>query len=446
VQEYHSTNLHQQLEKATTMDDVMNVAEAELSIDREKMYTDALACDAPAIRLNPLLTDKEAEDARWWYKYLDHEVILLHGPIRSGKGTIGDKVLKLANWYYNKTVLLDYRPRELFDLQYVPTYYDKEYNNPHDPVLVKHTKYVRFDKKVFIDQIARMGDVSLGELANDAAPDIAKINKAKADEVASLRGRWMAQTGRVWLQDAILGLDEIKQYHPLRNQLNPFGILLIYLYDLLGHMHLCILGMTAYYNELDPNQFLPKVTVEIKVHKSELNPYAHFGEVYRSHWVNSKGDRELKRVRSYVVDGREPWPLLGNYAYSELAQDIGMGELDMQTGIRSSEYIVLKSTRDFRRINGVAWLENEYIGYALASDDEGWTYVIDEMQGMVRGENYGVPNALIGVQRRLNYRINRCEPAAHKKGVVIYSGLGVYDIFDSENARGVPVAKSLLKN
>ena len=443
---YHSTNLHQQLDKAQTMDDVMNAAEAELMIKRDQMYTDALACDAPAIRLNPLLTDKEAEDARWWYKYLDHEVILLHGPIRSGKGTVGDKILKLANWYYNKTVLLDYKPRELFDLQYVPRYYDEEYNNPHDPVLVKHTKYVLFDKKVFIEQIARMGDVSLGKLANDADPDIAKINKAKADEVMSIRGMWMAQTGKVWLQDGILGLDEIKQYHPLRNQLNPFGILLIYLYDLLGHMHLCVLGMTAYYNELDPNQFLPKVTVEIKIHKEEDKPYIHFGDVYKSHWINSRGDRELKRVRNYVVDGREPWPLLGNYAYSELAQAVDEGELDMQTGIRLTPQLVLKSTKGFRPINGVAWVENEYVGYALASDEEGWTYMIDEIEGLKRSENYGIPNALFVVQRRLNYKTNHCEPAEHKKGAVVYTGLGVYDIFDSENARGVPVAKSLLKN
>jgi len=438
------TSVNRQLEKAQTMDDVMNAAEAELMIKRENMYTDALSCDAPVMNLNPYLTDKEIEDARWWFKYLDHELILIHGTIRQGKGTIFAKISKIANWYYNKTVLLDYMPRELFDLQYVPSYYDKEYNNPHDPQLLKHTKYVHFNKKVFIEQIARMGDVSLGQLANDADPNITKINKSKADEVISMTGVWMAQTGRVWMQDAILGLDEVKQYHPKRNQLNPFGTLLLYLYDLIGHMHLCIVGMTTDYYALDDIQYLPKVTIEIKVHKSELNNYVHFGEMSKCHWVTARGNRELKPIKRITVDGREPWALLGNYYYGELAEDIDMGILDMKTGIRTTQHIALKSTKGLRPINGVAWIENEYVGYALISDENGDTYEMSD-KGLQKSTNYGIPNALLFVQRRMNWRVNRCQPALHKRGAVVYSGLGLYDLFDSENARGAPVPKSLLK-
>jgi hypothetical protein len=448
-----TTNLSQQLgelENTGTMDDIMNALDAELIINREKMYTDTLACDAPKIKLNPLLTSKEAEDAKWWYKYLDHELMLITAPIREGKGTIGGWIAKKANWYYGKTILLDFMPRELFDLQYIPSYYDEQYNNPHDPRLVKRTKYVLFDMKLFISQIARMGDVALGKLATEADPDTIKLSKAQVDEFARLTGAWVSQSGNVWLRDGVLELDEIKQYHPKRNQLNPRGTLLLYLYDQLGHMHLSVIGMTPDKNVLDDNQFLPKVTVEIKVHKSEKNQYTHYGEMYKSLWVTALGKSELRPVKHLVVDGREPWPLLGNYYYGELAQDIDRGHYDTKTDLRTTPYIMLKDTKvnqpdGLRPINGVAWIENEYVGYALATDSEGYSYVVDELEGLIRGANEGIPNAILCVQRRMNWRENHCEPSEHRKGSVVYSGWGVYDIFDSENARGMPVSKSLLK-
>jgi hypothetical protein len=280
----------------------------------------------------------------------------------------------------------------------------------------------------------------LGVQNTDADPELEKIEKAKAMEVRRLSGVWVSQKGRVWLQNAIMGLDEIKRYHFKLRQNDPFGVMLVYLYDLLRHMHLCILGMTAYYNELDPNRFLPKVTVEIKCHKSEYNIHTHFGDIYRAQWNSAKETRNLRKLKTETVDGREPWALLGNYVYGELAQDVDKGILNMATGLRITDCILLKDTKGFRDENGVAWLENEYIAYALRTDAEGFSY-----EKGVKSKNFGIPNALIYVQRRANWRINHCEPAEHKAGAVVFTGLGVYDIYDSENPFDLPVSKSMRK-
>jgi hypothetical protein len=434
------TSVHRQLEKAETLSDCMEAVNAEMSVKRGIKYDDSLSDDTSNIVYNPYLTDKEYEDARWWAEYADHDVFLLHGALGSGKGTHGNRISKCFNWYYGKNVILDYRPRELFDLQYVPSYCDLAHGNPHDPILLQHTDYVYFDKSSFIEQLSRMADVSLGGLANDADPNLEKLEKSKVEEIRRLSGVWLTQTGLVFFQNGVLTIDEIKRYHHKRNSNNPFGRMLILLYDLLRHAHLCVVAMTAYYDELDPLEFLPKVTVEIKCHKSEYNQHTVMGDMYKVNWMDSKQTRSFKKLRQLVVDGREPWALLGNYVHTEILQDIGKGALNTSTGIRTTDIIMLKDTEGFRDEKGVAWIENEYIGYALRTDKDGWTYE--------RGQRYqklGVPNALIGVVRRLNWRNNKCEPAEHKKGAAVFTAPGVFDIYNSWSAFGLPIPKSMTK-
>jgi hypothetical protein len=440
VDGYHSTNLSQQLDKAETLSDVMEAASAEMSVNRAEKYDTSLSDDLSRIELNPLLSEKEIEDAKFWINYADHDVFLLHGALGSGKGTIGNRTIKLFSWYYKKNVILDYRPRELFDMQYKPKSYDVEYNNPHEPILVKHTDYMYFDKKQFIDQIARMADVSLGALADDANPELEKVEKSKADEVRRVAGLWISQYGMVFLQNGILGLDEIKRYHHKRNSNNPFGRMLILLYDLLRHAHLCVVGMTAYYEELDDLEFLPKVTVEIQCHKSELNQHTVLGDTSKVQWQSGKSNRYFKKIKKLVVDGREPWDLLGNYVHTELAQDVDEGVLNSSKSMRKTDIILLKDTTGFRDENGVAWLGNEYIGYGLRTDAEGYIYEKGN-----RSKNVGVPNALIGVYRRMNWRINHCEPEKHRAGTPVFTGMGVFDTYNSWSAFGLPVSKGLLK-
>ena len=517
MSDYHSTNFIDHLRKAQTLDDAMDAANAELSINRTSKYDDNLPGDDNNLVINPFLTDKEYDDAVKWQKYLDHEVILLHGGIGQGKGAIGDMIMKKANWYYDKKVILDFRPRAHFDMQFIPQYYDLANHNPRNPMLLRQTDYMFFDKKTYVEQLARMGDASLGELANDADPNLKTMESKKAAQVSHLTGAWMTQYGMVHMQRAIMGLDEIKKYHFKMRQNDPFGIQLIYMYDIIRHMHLCVLGMTAYYDDLDQNRYLPKVTVEIKCHKSEYNLHTVMGDMYKVNWIEAKKTRQFQRTNLPIkLDVIEPWDLLGgtvleltkagydvlpsimndkekdsdliqlqelmiavkesgkvslfnppyrnggesrwkmidilnvvtkyaylikmDYAHTELAEDIGKGNLFESNGvlIRQTDIILLKDATGFRDENGVAWIESEYIGYALRTDADGWAYKDGE-----REKDYGIPNALIGVTRRLNWRLNHCQPASHEKGAEVYTGLGVGDTYNSWNPVGLPVAKSM---
>ena len=513
--DYHSTNFLEHLRKAKTLDDAMDAANAELSVNRTSKYDDNLPDDDNNLTINPYLDDAEYDDAVKWRQFLDHEVILLHGGLGQGKGAFGDKILKSANWYYDKKVILDYRPRAHFDFQFMPQYYDLKNHNPHNPMLLKQSDYMFFDKKTYVEQLARMGDASLGELANEADPNLKTMESRKAAQVSHLTGAWMTQYGMVHMQRAIMGLDEIKKYHFKMRQNDPFGIQLIYMYDVIRHMHLCVLGMTAYYDDLDQNRYLPKVTIEIKCHKSDYNLHTVMGDMYKVNWIEAKKTRQFQKVSMPLkLDVIEPWPLLGgtvleltkagkeilpqladdtekdvsltqlyelmvaintvgraslfnlpykigwkmidilnvvtayaylikmDYAYTELVEDVDVGKLYESNGIllRKTDIILVGDTTGFRDENGVAWLESEYIGYALRTDSEGWSYKNGE-----REKDYGIPNAFLGVSRRLNWRINHCEPAEHKAGAVVYSGLGVGDTYNSWNPVGLPVAKSMKK-
>ena len=511
--DYHSTNFIDHLRKAQTLDDAMDAANAELSINRTSKYDDNLPDGDNNLAINPFLTDKEYDDAVKWQKYLDHEVILLHGGLGHGKGAIGGMMLKKANWYYDKKVILNYRPRAHFDFQFMPSYYDLKNRNPHEPLLFRQTDYMYFDKKTYVDQLARMGDASLGELANEADPNLKTMESKKAAQVSHLTGAWMTQYGMVHMQRAIMGLDEIKKYHFKMRQNDPFGIQLICMYDVIRHMHLCVLGMTAYYDDLDQNRYLPKVTIEIKCHKSEYSQHTVMGDMYKVDWIEAKKTRQFQHTNMPIrLDVIEPWPLLGgtvleltragkdvlpsliedknkddkvtrlqelmlaiqecgraslfnlpykigwkmidilnigveysyliklDYAQTELAQDIDKGNLIEKNGVlsRLTDIILLKDTTGFRDESGVAWIESEYVGYAIRTDADGWAY-----KDGVREKDYGIHNALIGVSRRLNWRINHCDPAEHKAGAVVYTGLGIGDIYNSWNAVGLPVAKSM---
>jgi len=131
------------------------------------------------------------------------------------------------------------------------------------------------------------------------------------------------------------------------------------------------------------------------------------------------------------------------YAQTELAQDLDKGRLINSSGalVRITDIILLKDTTGFRNENGVAWIESEYIGYAIRTDANGFSYKIDK--DGIHKEQRGIPNALLGCYRRMNWRVNYCEPSEHKAGASVYTGLGVGDTYNSWNAIGLPVAKSL---
>ncbi len=317
-------------------------------------------------------------------------------------------------------------------------------------------------------------------------------------------------------QDGMLVLDEVKRYHHYMRQNEPFGVMLTSNDDLLRHIHLCRFGMTAYYNELNPNKYLPKVTIEIKCRKSDSNTNVFMGNMSKVLWNENKKTREFKHLRTIEADVLEPWELLGGtvaeitqfgldiikdlgnetdpkavnlrkvlnmlkehdgrcavwdialnagvdsdnpsvevnrilltytklikmqYASTELVADVDKGQYNVHDEVRLSPVLFLKDTTGFRDEKGVAWLENEYIGYAIRTNKDGWAY--EKGKRTTRYEKY--PNCLIGIQRRLNWLRNHCEPSEHKIGAVIYTTYGIGDTYNSWTSFGQTIPKSMLK-
>jgi hypothetical protein len=496
----------------------MEAADAEMRVNRDSKYAETLPGGNLKTNLNPYLTDKEHDDAVKWAWLWDYENILAWGEKGTGKGVHIHKMVKNAKWYYSKHIIMDTPPYELFDLEFMPRYYDLALRNPHEPILLRHTDFTPFTKQEFIRQLTIMGDASLGALADEANPEMAKMEKEKAADIRRLSGLWMSQYGMSLFQNGILVLDEVKRYHHYLRQNEPMGVMLTDNDDFLRHIHLCRVGMTVYYKQLDPNNYLPKVSVEIKCNKSEYNSHVFMGNMSKVTYIEAKKNRLFKPLQIFRQDVLAPWDLLGGtiaeitshgikiletlkdekepeavklykvlsyingcggratisdipirtllknwevteillsyynpysdetliklqYAIAHIKQDLDKGFYAPKTGVRSTDVILLDDTTGFRKQNGVAWIENEYIGYAICTDKYGYAY---DNKGEAQGK-YDYPDALIGVQRRLNWRLNHCEPMEHKAGAEIYTGYGIGDIYDSWIPIGVQIPKSMMK-
>ncbi len=168
----------------------MDAANAEMRVRmrHEDKYEDMLPGNNFTLRLNPYLNDAEIANALKWQSIFDHENILLWGPLGNGKGVLGYSTVRKANWYYSKNIIMDSKPYENFDLFFVPKYHDLELHNPHAPIHVKHSEYTLFTKTEFLKQISMMGDVALGNLADEADPQMAVIEKKKAADVRRATG------------------------------------------------------------------------------------------------------------------------------------------------------------------------------------------------------------------------------------------------------------------
>lgn len=450
-------SLHEQLKMASTMEEVMAACDGELKEKRPHKYDESVANESQTLKLNPYLTDKEADDARFWANYMVG-VMLLHGQRGSYKGSIGNRILKLAKWYYDKNILMDYRPRELFDQEFMPQAAELEHGFPvpsvykdsngllvaqNEPQLLRHTEYVPFGKAELLNELSCMSDVALGGLANEDDPELEKIEKSKAVEINRLTGLWIARKGIAYFQNGILALDEIKRYHYKRRPHNPFGIMLTQIYDVLRHCGLLCLGMTVDYDELDEMSYLPKVDFEIQCHKVDKfcdYPCQHTGRgmLYRVAWIESKHERVLRLMKKIWIDGREPQELLGGYASTELLKPIDMWE---------DEVIYLKDSTGFRNRLGAAYIEDEYIGYLYRTDDAGYTF--DDAgyrtKVLVGHDNEPIRNALVGITRRLNWTINKRHRYAHDAGATVFTGKGWFDIYNSWMAVDIPAPKSLMK-
>lgn len=330
---YHPTDPH--ASSATLLTDIVD----DCGGDVDELYDNMPTTDSQeyALHLNPRLTDAEAEDARFWYFY-SRGLMLLTGMPGSGKGLIGDMILYKMRYYFDKNIILDYRPRRLFAQEYEVA--GNEDGTPtYRMVREKHIKL--FNTAFFMRELGKMAEVAMGEYADTLAKkkeadsvkdDIEALQAAEAEEAAAklrknatkvreLTGQWVSGQGQVFFKYAALGLEELKLYHDKRRPHNPTGLMLDDIYNIWRHLDFLLVGMSAYRDELDEVRFMPKVNYEIKCRWSKKYYMTSIGGLYRYMQVANSGVSSLgstSRRIPLVVDGAKPRDVLAGKAWKDI--------------------------------------------------------------------------------------------------------------------------------
>ena len=325
--DYHTTDAT--ISKATLLSDILD----DVGADITDLYDNTPPPDSQeyALHLNPLLTDAEAEDARFWYFY-SRGLMLTTGPPGSGKGLISNMIGYKMRWYFDKNIIMDYKPRPLFAEEY-----EVSGNNDGIPAYsLTRTKHIKlFNTQFFVGELAKMAEVAMGEhadpiakkkrsaeleaLGNAPDPEVEKVMKKRAAEMRDLTGQWVAGAGRAYFKYSVALFDEAKRYHDKRRPHNPVGLVLSDMENIWRHLDLLMIFMTAYRDELDTVRFMPKVNYEIKCRWSKKYKMTSIGNLYRYTQISSAGVSSFvsKRI-PLIVDGSKPRDVLAGRAWKDI--------------------------------------------------------------------------------------------------------------------------------
>jgi len=235
--------------------------------------------------LNPDLTPDELEDAERQIK-LSRGLAVILGMPGQGKGLFGNmKAFKNKDYFTDRKVLRDDRPRRLFGM------------------------YEPFTEETLLEDVARMDKIS----KCDIQTEIKRSDKVGIKLLSDRINHWRTTEGEVRLKNGILLLDEFWRYFHNRRPMNPMGILLGGVVKVWRHLDVLILGISQQEHELDRYSCLPYVTHKIHCAWSMIYPDTAECHLHRVRFVGSKGVLEVtgRRPTTIYVDGGKQRPELG---------------------------------------------------------------------------------------------------------------------------------------
>jgi len=191
--------------------------------DLENLYRIPVILENPTWR-----QQKEIE----LFKTLYRGVMLVTGKPRSGKDLFGVSFSYLNKLYFERPILLDFKPKRLFG------------------------NFVPFDPVVFLHEINRMAKQSKFVSDNLETP----MSQKEEDYFKSSAYNWLNTKGETLFKGAILYLSELKRYSYKRNPHSRMNKFIGSLCDIHGHLDLLILGTHIDHREIDYYSFLSKVT------------------------------------------------------------------------------------------------------------------------------------------------------------------------------------------
>jgi len=250
-----------------------------------------------SVEINPNLEPWEVEEAEKMLNWITGDgeflgvagFILVTGLPRQGKGTFINPFAWKLNRYFGKRILRDDHPTTLFG------------------------KYTLFNEDVLIEDVSRMAQVAREDIPKEARGAKQKQTLKRAVET------WITEEGEVFLQDAVVMLDEFWRYMNNRRPMNPMNIALSGLIKMMYHTDTLYMGVAQRKHELDRFTCLPYVTHEARCQWCTDRESSVRVDLQRVMW--SGGRSALVPVGKGIilyVDGGRPRDELGGKRYFDL--------------------------------------------------------------------------------------------------------------------------------
>lgn len=249
------------------------------------------------VDINPNLTPAEREEAEKIMDWITGTgeflgvagFILVTGLPRQGKGTFSNPFAWKIKRYFGKRVLRDDHPKALFG------------------------SYTLFNEDTLIEDIAKMS-----QIAKDDIPKEARGTKQQAT-LKKAATNWVTERGEVFIQDAVVLLDEFWRYMEKRRPMNPMNIALSGLLKMMYHTDTLYMGIAQRIDELDRFKCLPYVTHEARCQWCEDRATTVRVSFSKVAWSAGRGRLiPVGKKRNIYVDGGRPREELGGQRYFDL--------------------------------------------------------------------------------------------------------------------------------
>lgn len=238
--------------------------------------------------LNDGLTKEELELAKI-YAPLSRGMMIVCGQPGMGKGVFAAHLAwQLRRMFKNKRVLLDYKPKPLFDL-----------GRDLD-------RYVFFDDEFLLNQMKNIA-IESGVKIDDEEEKTSKKNKKNTEEVA----KKVLEKNKTLLQNGIWEMDEFKRYMYNRRPTAMINMQTGMIISFWRHLDLLILGMCPNIDEIDYNACQYYLTHIIKM-SAASDGHRFFADYYKKQHVTSNGVVNVQgRTQRITVDGDKPHAEIG---------------------------------------------------------------------------------------------------------------------------------------
>jgi len=244
------------------------------------------------LQLNEGLTDAEMVMAQTLAN-ICRGVMIVHGKEGCGKGVLANYLSwKLRRIFKGKKILLDFKPKAIFDYGY------------------ENNRYIHFDSRFMLRQIQNMAR-SIGDNTFELSEEDDEINKKLEAKLSVLNKEWVEKAKTVLLLDCIQVLDELKRYCYNRKPMSTFGTTILAELDIWRHLGALILGMCPDIEEID-KKFLKHVTHEIRPNWAKSRRNTTVCSIHRKTSIGVDGVIQFSsKPFRIMIDGGSPRPEIG---------------------------------------------------------------------------------------------------------------------------------------